>query len=91
MSVVYKKKRVRRFPPIDLVIILDLVISTHSVTIDEQKLDSLYYHQSLEGNSSRVVYPDHNAMIIQIDWKLLIKGEREDKTYEVIRKEGYKK
>lgn len=63
----------------------DVVTEVH---IDEEKLYSLYHHKP-EGNERRCIYPDHNPMLVQINWTLV--RRKQQKSYFVMTENGYSK
>ena len=73
---------------------IDYVIATKqgessikSITIDEKKMMSMYYHDN-EGNC---IYPDHNAIKTTIQWKKLVKCRQAEENCIIMTEDGYQK
>ena len=58
--------------------------------IDESKLYSLYYHaEGPQASNVECVYPDHNAIKMNLNWKQLVKKENEKKSIMIMTKKNY--
>ena len=58
------------------------------ITIDEDKLFSLHYHKKVEG-CTKLVYSDHNSILVHINWRALVSTLQENTTKYVMTNEGY--